>query len=203
MVHARPGRVREFSAGRFAARAAMLALGLPPLPIPMGPDRAPCWPAGLIGSITHSASLCLAAVGRVGTVSAIGLDIEDDSPLPANLWPVICDDAERGWIARQPEPARGRSAKALFCAKEAAYKAQYALSYRLIDFAALHVRPDPERGTFTARFTKAVPPFFRPQHLARPSGAGRGPCSGNDHPSRSGVKPAKRAATRATACATA
>ena len=36
-----PARLREFAAGRRAARAAMAALGLPPAAIPMGATRAP------------------------------------------------------------------------------------------------------------------------------------------------------------------
>jgi 4'-phosphopantetheinyl transferase EntD len=42
----------------------MDALGLPERPIPMGRDRAPVWPEGVVGSISHSDAFCLAAVAR-------------------------------------------------------------------------------------------------------------------------------------------
>src|SRR5689334_8284722 len=44
----------EFAGGRYCARIAMTELGFSPCAIPGGPDGAPVWPLGLVGSITHS-----------------------------------------------------------------------------------------------------------------------------------------------------
>ena len=60
-----PRRQTEFSAGRAAARAAMTSLGFAAAAIPAAPDRAPVWPPGITGSISHSATACLAILGRV------------------------------------------------------------------------------------------------------------------------------------------
>lgn len=141
-----PARLAEFTAGRSAARAAMAALGLPPAAIPMGPDRAPEWPAGLTGSITHCAGLCLAVMAPATRWAGLGLDAEPLAPLAPDLAPTIL--------------APGEQAPGLleaFVAKEAAYKAQYALTRSLFDFHTL--RLDWQGTAFRARFTRPVPPF--------------------------------------------
>ncbi|WP_116599839.1 MULTISPECIES: 4'-phosphopantetheinyl transferase family protein [Primorskyibacter] len=127
-------RHREFAAGRAAARAAMAELSLPPVAIPMGHDRAPVWPEGLCGSISHCAGAAVAVVAHHDTATALGIDIEDDTPLDADLWPDILTPQEVDWLMRQPEPTRGRHAKAIFSAKEAVYKAQYPLTGRMLRF---------------------------------------------------------------------
>ena len=50
-----PKRVAQFTAGRVCARRALAQLGnTEPVPILMGEDRAPQWPAGYVGSISHT-----------------------------------------------------------------------------------------------------------------------------------------------------
>ncbi len=149
-----PARLREFSAGR---RAARLALDMPDAAIPMGRDRAPIWPEGFIGSITHSQSACLAAVAAQGVACGIGIDIEEDTPLARDLWPTVLVPAEMDWLAAQSVDDQGRYAKLIFSAKEAAYKAQHVQSRVLFGFEALNVQIG--EGTFTATFRKAVHPF--------------------------------------------
>lgn len=151
-----PARLAEFSAGRHAARVAMAALGQAPSPIPMAADRSPVWPTGVIGSITHSRSACLAAVAA-GGLRGLGLDLEEATPLDRDLWDTVLRPEEQIWLARQPEDLRGLLAKTVFSAKEAAYKAQYAVSGALFGFDALAVVLDGDR--FTATFRQAVPGF--------------------------------------------
>jgi 4'-phosphopantetheinyl transferase EntD len=150
-----PKRQTEFAAGRSCARAAMAALGLPPTAIPHGPDRAPVWPFGLHGSITHSASACLAAITLAPRL--IGADLEPATPLDPSLWQTLMLPSERAALARSARPAL--TAKLIFSAKEAAYKAQYLRSRTLLDFEALEITLGPQ--TFTARFTTAIPGFAK------------------------------------------
>ncbi|MCR8549101.1 4'-phosphopantetheinyl transferase superfamily protein [Salipiger sp. P9] len=132
--NALPTRVAEFAGGRRAARQAMAQLGLAPQAIPMAPDRAPVWPEGLVGSITHSAGNCLALVGRASDWHAIGADLEPDADLPADIISEIATPEELLRLAPIP-PAR--AAARLFSAKEAAYKAQYPLTQSLFGFDAM------------------------------------------------------------------
>lgn len=159
MARAVPARRREFAAGRAAARAAMAALGLPPAAIAMGEDRAPIWPSGLIGSISHNSTLAACVVSKLETNSALGLDLEDDAPLPRDLWPTILLPAEEDWLHSQQAAARGRLARLIFSAKECAYKAQYGLSGQLLDFPAFLVQLDLASGRFQAVFQHDVAPF--------------------------------------------
>lgn len=159
-----PARLAEFAAGRSTIRRAMAALGLEPAAIPIGPDRAPVWPAGVTGSVTHTAEACLAAVGRSADFAALGIDMEPEAAVARDLWPEICTAAERAALSRLPETDQRWHATLIFCAKEAAYKAQYMLSRRLIGFEALTV--EVTRASFTATFTAEAPPFAKGARLA-------------------------------------
>jgi 4'-phosphopantetheinyl transferase EntD len=152
-------RRREFAAGRDAVHRAMQALDLPPVPVPMGADRAPHWPQGLTGSITHTDTACLAAVTPQTVLWALGLDLETDTPLPRDLWDSVLLPAEILDLPRDPAAA-GAEAKLVFSAKEAAYKAQYMLSRQIIGFDALRVRRV-GADRFTAAFQDSCGPFAR------------------------------------------
>lgn len=143
-------RQREFAAGRAAARAALAAFGVPAQALPMGADRAPVWPAGVVGSITHTAGACLAVALPSARCRGIGLDLEEDHPLDPDLWEMVLRPEERAGMT-------GAQAKAVFCAKEAAYKAQYSVSRTLYGFDGMRV--DWRGAAFDAVFTQAVPPF--------------------------------------------
>lgn len=146
-----PARVAEFAAGRLAARRALAALGHPAVAIPAGPDRAPCWPEGLAGSIAHAEGVAVAAVRRG---APLGLDVEADAGLEPDLWPLICDPAE---LAALPAGDRGRAVRLVFAAKEAVYKAQYPLTGQVIGFDAVRVTLE-EEG-FVARLRQEVGPL--------------------------------------------
>jgi 4'-phosphopantetheinyl transferase EntD len=152
-----PKRLAEFAAGRRAARAAMAMLGLPALAIPHGPDRAPEWPKGVQGSISHTEGLCLAMAGQSGDWLGLGLDLEPDIGLDPALWQDILRSEERAAIQTLPDTMQGQAALAVFVAKEAVYKAQYPTSRTVFDFQVLKV--DLDRDHFVARFTIDVPGF--------------------------------------------
>ena len=136
-------RRAEYAAGRAAAAMAMQALGVPVRPVDMAPDRAPVWPAGIMGSITHARSLALAAVARDG---AIGIDLELSGSVTPDLWDTLLSADERALAKAEPA-----FATVIFCAKEAVYKAQYPHTGLLFGFDRLEVTLT--NGTFAARFT--------------------------------------------------
>ena len=161
-----PRRQAEFHAGRAAAHAAMTSLGLSPRPVLAGADRAPLWPDGLTGSISHSTTACVAIIGLRADWAGIGVDIEEDTPLCPDLVPEICTASERDWLASLPAAEQGLMAKLIFSAKEAAYKAQYPLSSALFGFDALCVKIDRTQAQFSARFIYPQPPFAKEVILA-------------------------------------
>lgn len=149
-----PKRQREFAAGRAAARAAMASLGAASGPVPVEPSRAPAWPDGIRGSISHTDDLCAAAVTNAAL--HIGLDIEKDTDLKPQLLSTICSAAE---CARIAGPDQLRLAKLIFSAKEAAYKAQFPITGQVFGFDHMDVALDLEARTFTATFLKPAGAF--------------------------------------------
>jgi 4'-phosphopantetheinyl transferase EntD len=149
-------RRNEFAAGRAAVRMATMADGSEPFAVPMGVDRAPVWPTGIIGSIAHSSDICLAAISRSKRYAAIGIDIELDVPLPPDIAAEIVHAGDGLGL----ESGTARLAKdydvVVFSAKEAAYKCQFPLTGALLGFEALSIRLMPQSHSFVARFEESV-----------------------------------------------
>jgi len=68
----------EFLAGRSCAREAIARLLGRPFEssIAVGVDRAPQWPEGVVGAITHTHGFAAAAVAGTGDARGLGLDTE-------------------------------------------------------------------------------------------------------------------------------
>lgn len=124
IAQAIPRRQREFAAGRAAARQAMKLLGWPACPVPANPDRSPCWPAGLTGSLSHSSTVCVVVLGRNELCHSIGIDIETDGGIEPLLWDTICSRSELAWLSSLPEHERSLQVSRIFTAKEALYKSR-------------------------------------------------------------------------------
>jgi 4'-phosphopantetheinyl transferase EntD len=155
----------QYAAGRQCARDAMRALGAAPGPVTMGEDRAPCFPEGLVGTITHTQWWCAAAMARVDTHGALGVDVEPDSPLKPSLFSSVLTEAEEAQLQRYDDPLRGLLGKLVFSAKECAYKAQYTLSRTFYGFHGMRVELPgalsrfPNAGEFRAVFLRDAGDF--------------------------------------------
>jgi 4'-phosphopantetheinyl transferase EntD len=143
-------RRAEFATGRWCARLALEAVGCAPCPIPMGPLRAPQWPHGFIGSITHSAGLAVAVAATRDTFKSIGIDLCEVSATSSVLSlasPFVSDEVE-------VENARALSTFGvdpgvlLFSAKESTVKVVSAQMGRFLEFTEIRVTLDP--GGFVA-----------------------------------------------------
>jgi 4'-phosphopantetheinyl transferase EntD len=154
-------RRREFTAGRALARRAMARLGIPEVPLLPGPARAPQWPAGIVGSITHTRTHCAVAVGRAETLRGIGIDLEPDEPIRPELFAMLCTPSELAAIARLDARDGGRACRLLFSAKESAYKAQFAITQTFLPFSAMTIAVDEGAGRFEARLEVDVGDAFR------------------------------------------
>lgn len=157
VARAVPRRQAEYAEVRACARQAMHRLGVPPLPILSGQDRAPIWPEGLVGSMTHCAGYRAAAVAMVSDVVTLGIDAEVHDHLPAGVLDYITSPGERAWVAEltADHPAVSWD-RLVFSAKEAVFKAWYPLTGRWLGFEQAELRPGPpvgrgEVGTFLAK----------------------------------------------------
>ncbi len=130
-------RQAEFLAGRLCARQALAQLGVTDRGIPIGEDRAPVWPAGISGAITHGQGWAAAIVAPLQAYRGLGLDVETVlAPERAQrLAGEILTPAE---LERLPSHAE-RSALAVtltFSLKESLFKALYPLVRRRFYFEA-------------------------------------------------------------------
>lgn len=145
-------RRREFGTVRRCARAAMAALGIPPVALLPGEGRAPQWPAMVVGSLTHCAGYRGAAVASTRTAHAIGIDAEPDQPLPDGIAGLITLGEERVHLAElRAIGGEVHWDRLLFSCKESVYKAWFPLARRWLGFDGAVVRIDPVRQAFTAR----------------------------------------------------
>jgi 4'-phosphopantetheinyl transferase EntD len=146
-------RRREFATGRACARAALARLGVPVGPILPGPSRAPQWPDGIVGAITHCAGYWASAVARREDILALGVDAEPNDELPDGVIDLIATETERSRLAGQRRSPGGdvHWDRLLFSAKESVYKTWFPLTQRWLGFMDADVRVDPDAGTFTAR----------------------------------------------------
>ncbi|WP_318840085.1 4'-phosphopantetheinyl transferase family protein [Providencia sp. PROV080] len=72
-----PKRRCEYLAGRICAKMALKQYKTEEhYEIISNPDRSPCWPNGIIGSITHTESIAAACIASESTHTNIGIDCE-------------------------------------------------------------------------------------------------------------------------------
>jgi enterobactin synthetase component D / holo-[acyl-carrier protein] synthase len=161
-----PKRRAEFGTARLCARRALRAMGVPPTSLVPGEDRAPQWPPGVVGSITHTGAYCAVVVDRNPPLRSVGLDAETLRILEPRLVRMILTENEQSWIRSQPKEELTKLATLFFSAKEAYYKCQYPLTKTTLDFSDVEIDIEPGRGRFVARALRW--PF--PVDLARLEG---------------------------------
>lgn len=166
VLHTAQRRRAEYTAGRYCVRAAMSrfqdAKGQP-FPVP-GPSKdAPCWPDGLVGSISHARGQAAAVVASTDKVVSLGVDIERilTPEMMRNIETDVCP-TERATL---PSASRERATHvtAIFSAKESLFKCLYPVVHQRFWFDAATVmllRDMSGRPLgFRAYLTRDLPPF--------------------------------------------
>lgn len=153
LASAVPARRWEFAVGRACARRALGLLGVDPVAIPYDAGRAPIWPEGILGTITHCTGYLAAAVARTADLAALGFDAEPHDALGNDgVLHLVSSAEERAHLAElaavRPDVHWDR---ALFSAKESVYKAWSPLTGRWLDFTEASVTFQPRQGAFFAR----------------------------------------------------
>jgi 4'-phosphopantetheinyl transferase EntD len=141
-------RRAEFGTARVCARRALARLGYAPMPLVPNKDRSPVWPAGIVGSITHTRDYCAVVVAQQSAFVSLGVDAEQDKALTPDMVEMICTPRERTLLGE-------RDAVVCFAAKEAFYKCQYPLTQQFLGFQDVELDLDLSLGTFGARIIKA------------------------------------------------
>ncbi len=135
-------RRRAAGAARIVARRLLETIGHGGCSLPRTSSGAPVWPAGVVGSLAHDRDVAVAAVARTNRIAALGIDIEPDELLPADLLDIVATPAERQRI--DDDPYRGRL---LFVAKEAVYKAVAPLDNVFLEHHDVEIDLSGRKGT--------------------------------------------------------
>jgi 4'-phosphopantetheinyl transferase EntD len=147
-------RRNEFVTARHCARLALAELGISPAPILKGDKGEPCWPDGVVGSLTHCDGYRGAVVGRAEQVRSVGIDAEPHGVLPNGVLEAVSLPAERCELAAMPDGLHWD--RILFCAKEATYKAWYPLTHRWLGFEDAHIIFDVDADGTTGEFVSQI-----------------------------------------------
>ncbi len=113
-------RRAEFLSGRACAREALQALGYQDSPLAADSEGVPQWPAGSVGSITHSRGCCGAVAAQAENYAGLGLDFEQTGRLSEAAAKRVVHPMEAVFASGHAE-----GATVLFSLKEAFYKAQF------------------------------------------------------------------------------
>src|SRR5882757_1538223 len=138
--HAVPNGQREFLDGRLCAAQALRCLGAGSTHVGMAADRAPVWPDGVVGSITHSGGFAAAAVAWAADIAGLGIDSEQAiDPAAAHDIAAVCMVDE----ATLFRAAHGRSfcefCTFVFSAKEAVFKCLFPLTRKFLEFSDVRI----------------------------------------------------------------
>jgi 4'-phosphopantetheinyl transferase EntD len=123
VANAASKRQRDFTLGRFCAHQALAQMGRDEAAIPVGGNGAPVWPAGILGSITHTRGYAAALVAPQAQFQAIGIDAERIGGVTEALMPRLFGPGEQEWLMALDMQKRATALTIFFSAKEAFYKA--------------------------------------------------------------------------------
>lgn len=126
--------LRASGAARIVARELLARLGLAECVLPKTASGAPQWPAGVVGSLAHDATVAVAAVALRREVATVGIDVEPAEPLPPDALDLVASKEELLMLGDDPCAAR-----LLFAAKEAVYKAVHPLDGLFLEFPDIAV----------------------------------------------------------------
>ena len=135
-------RRAEFFYGRLCAQMALAEHNIFGVNVSIGARREPIWPAGMMGSITHTRTLAAAVTVSVENHRGIGIDLElaSEGNIVGPMAGIIVSDAELACL----RSACGaldlhQLLVVVFSAKESFFKATYNVVREYFDFDAVQV----------------------------------------------------------------
>jgi enterobactin synthetase component D len=164
-----PKRKAEFVAGRHCARLALTRAaegrGGPFAPPPIGSERAPVWPGGFVGSITHTHGYVAAAAARAEGVRSLGLDSERlmSAETAESVGSMVTIEGEIDELEGADGLDSLQRLTLIFSAKETLYKCLHPLVGRFFGFHEARLRSfDAPAGRYVIELTKGLTAEFGP-----------------------------------------
>lgn len=150
IVKAVPRRRAQYAATRLLARHVFRQCGLPEFPVLNRKDRSPIWPAGYVGSITHTDAWCGVALAPEHELAGVGIDAEEAKELDEAIVTRILTERERTELERL-QCREGQLATLWFSGKESVYKAIFPTVQRYVEFSEVELDLDLDARRFVAR----------------------------------------------------
>lgn len=147
------GPAQQSAAGRRAAAEALASAGSADRTVPREADGRPRFPGGFAGSISHTERWAVAVV--VPGAAAVGVDIES-RVVSARMARFVLSERERRTLLGSPG---GYTARDLFAAKEAAFKAMSSTGV-LGDFMFWRIELRLTGDALTARYRRGITPVW-------------------------------------------
>jgi enterobactin synthetase component D len=158
-------RQAEFLAGRICAHAIFHFHGRSGACVGIGTHRAPQWPTGVLGSITHNARFSAAIISMESAVKGVGIDIETviDPGMAQATAQQIANGRELGHLYASTFPlSTYHRLTLLFSAKESFFKAAFPQVGRFFEFDAVElIHFDPHNGEMHFRCAQTLSPGLR------------------------------------------
>ncbi len=128
-------RMIEFDSGRACASSLLRSLGCTDAVVGVAGNRAPIWPKGFVGSITHTDRWLAVAVARCADVRSLGIDVETlIAGSAVDEIALTCLNEQELSIAAQIGMSRASFVTVCFSAKESLYKCLHPLVQKYFDF---------------------------------------------------------------------
>lgn len=153
-------RRADYLAGRYAARQLLKEAGCNGV-VPTGRDRAPVWPTGWRGSISHTDKWAIAILAPRCPIISLGVDIETFRPdIMLEIATTFTTASEREVLAATCLPFE-MALLVVFSAKESLFKALYPQIQLVFGFEAARLcELDPRNNRFTLELTKQLTPLL-------------------------------------------
>ncbi len=147
-------RLNDFKASRYCAKNALKQTGITNFPLLINQHRAPIWPRGIVGSLSHCENLCIAVIASQKEITGFGIDIESLAPLKSELLPLICSSKEIDLLNNTNNSLI--NAKILFSIKESIFKCLHPSVEVWIDFKDVELELNGESLQYTAKLTESL-----------------------------------------------
>lgn len=157
-------RKAEFLAGRYCCKKVLASVGVQNFEIVVGKNRAPIWPVGIKGAISHNSHHAMVAVTERADILGIGIDIESimSTKTMNDIKSAILRDEEHD-LLYVPQARAVVVCSLIFSIKESFFKAAYPSTGYYFDFDAITVdKIDYDAKRFYLTVKQDLNPQVRP-----------------------------------------
>lgn len=134
-------RLTDFCTGRYCLRSCTNIFGFSG-EILIGERGMPVLPPGIVGTVSHSKVLSGAVAASANDFQSVGLDIESNGRINRDMWHLLFNDEESGFLNTLSSEDQVLTATKYFSAKEAFYKMQFPITGTYLDFHDVEMLPE-------------------------------------------------------------